>query len=87
MVRSRYLYIVGANIGGIDITMQNRSLTTLTRIDTIPVSLYTIVHSPQPLGDLDRWKVLSKEANLEVLAEKALLIDKRRKDVLRLAWR
>jgi hypothetical protein len=39
------------------------------------------------VGDLDRWKVLSKDANLEVLAEKALLIDKRRKDVLRFAWR
>jgi hypothetical protein len=36
-------------------------------------------------GDLDRWKILSKEANLEVLAERALLIDKRRKDVLRIA--
>jgi hypothetical protein len=38
-------------------------------------------------GDLDRWKILSKDANAELLAEKALLVDKRRKDMLRIAWR
>jgi hypothetical protein len=38
-------------------------------------------------GDLVRWKILSKDANAELLAEKALLADKRRKDMLRIAWR
>jgi hypothetical protein len=38
-------------------------------------------------GDLDRWKILSKDANAVLLAEKALLVDKRRKDMLRIAWR
>jgi hypothetical protein len=38
-------------------------------------------------GDLDRWKILSKDANAVLLAEKAFLVDKRRKDMLRIAWR
>jgi hypothetical protein len=37
--------------------------------------------------ELDRWKILLKDAHSELMAKNIQLLDKKRREVLRIAWK